>query len=69
MKTKKAMKTKKDINAADRSLHRQVTKLEFDIEPDQGAAAMFGLCALKGHKIVSIERRGRKVVCEYQKVS
>lgn len=69
MKLPKATKRKKDSNASDRSLHHLGTKLTFDIEPDQGAVAMFGICALKGHKIVSIERRGRKVVCEYEKVS
>lgn len=63
------MKTKKDINAADPSLQHRFKRLEFDIDPYQGAAAMFGSCALKGYKIVSIERRGEKVVCEYEKVS
>jgi len=42
--------------------------MEFDIEPTQGAVAMFATCALAGYEIVSIEREGRKVICEYAKI-
>lgn len=50
------------------STNQDRTKLEFDIEPEQGAGALFGMCALKGHELVKMLRRGRKLTCWYQKL-
>jgi len=43
-------------------------KMEFDIEPTQGAAAIFAMCSLKGYQLVKLERNKRKVTCWYQKI-
>jgi hypothetical protein len=42
-------------------------KLEFDIDPEQGAAAFAINCVLKGYQLIKMVRKGRKMVCYYEK--
>ena len=44
-------------------------RMEFDIEPEQGAAAIFGKCSLAGHQLVRMDRKGTKVILEFEKVA
>ena len=41
------------------------TRMEFTIDPEQGAAALFVGCQLKGKRLVRMERNNDKVVCYY----
>jgi len=42
--------------------------MEFTIDPYQGAAALFAGCALKGYKLIKMERKKTKVTCWYEKL-
>ena len=44
-------------------------RMEFDIDPEQGAAAIFGKFSLPGHQLVRMDRKGTKVILEFEKVA
>ena len=42
------------------------TKLTFDIDPYQGAAAALSRLHPEGMRLIKIERKGTKAVCTYE---
>lgn len=43
--------------------------MQFTIAPDRGAVALFVGCELRGHRLVSLKRKGTKVEVLYEKLS